>query len=118
MRGTSRPQQRIEEDYKSQRDSITAEGERLRSDLEEKGGEASEEDITFRSVTLVEEGEVIGEKILDQLDELLDQELSGEQSDPSPAPEPSASRSLVAARRPTATSNLSTSRVCSPLPSV
>jgi DNA-directed RNA polymerase subunit beta' len=68
-------QRRIDEDYKAQREAITAEGERLRSDLEEKGGEVAEEDIAFRGVTLVEEGETIGEKVLDQLDELLDQEL-------------------------------------------
>ncbi|MFO7166650.1 MAG: DNA-directed RNA polymerase subunit beta', partial [Chloroflexota bacterium] len=68
-------QRRIEEDYRAQREAITAEGERLRSDLEEKSGEVAEEDIIFRGVTLVEEGELITEKTLDALDELLDQEL-------------------------------------------
>ncbi|HWQ11625.1 MAG TPA: DNA-directed RNA polymerase subunit beta', partial [Roseiflexaceae bacterium] len=68
-------QRRIEEDYRAQREALTAEGERLRADLEEKNGEVAEEDIIFHGVTLVEEGEIISEKTLDALDELLDQEL-------------------------------------------
>jgi DNA-directed RNA polymerase subunit beta' len=68
-------QRRIEEDYTSQRASITTEAETLRADLEDKTGTIAEEDITYRGVTLVEEGEPITEKILDQLDEMLDQEL-------------------------------------------
>ena len=68
-------QRRIEEDYKLQRELLTTEGETLRTDLEEKAGEQATEDIAFHSVILVEEGEVITEKVIDQLDELLDQEL-------------------------------------------
>src|SRR5690349_11504343 len=68
-------QRRIEEDYKAQREALTLEGETLRTDLEEKAGEVAEEDISFHSVVLVEEGEAITEKVIDQLDELLDQEL-------------------------------------------
>src|SRR6476469_1940800 len=68
-------QRRIEEDYKAQRESLTLEGETLRTDLEEKAGEQATEDISFHSVILVEEGESITEKVIDQLDELLDQEL-------------------------------------------
>ncbi len=68
-------QRRIEEDYGAQRTALTSEAEALRADLEERAGVQSEEDIAFRGVTLVEEGETINEKILDQLDELLDQEL-------------------------------------------
>src|SRR6476619_1137933 len=67
-------QRRIEEDYKAQRESLTLEGETLRTDLEEKAGEQATEDIAFHSVILVEEGESITEKVIDQLDELLDQE--------------------------------------------
>ncbi len=68
-------QRRIEEDYKVQREALTTEGETLRTDLEEKAGEQAEEDISFHNVVLAEEGEVITEKVIDQLDELLDQEL-------------------------------------------
>jgi DNA-directed RNA polymerase subunit beta' len=68
-------QRRIEEDYKGQREALTAEAEQLRTDLEDKAGETAEEDIAFHGVTLVEEGEVITEKVIDQLEELLDQEL-------------------------------------------
>lgn len=68
-------QRRIEEEYRRLRDEISAEAERLRTDLEEKQGETAEEDIIFRGTVLVEEGESIAEKILDALDELLDQEL-------------------------------------------
>src|SRR5829696_5911452 len=68
-------QRRIEEDYKAQRESLTLEGESLRTDLEEKAGEQATEDIAFHSVILVEEDETITEKVIDQLDELLDQEL-------------------------------------------
>ncbi|KPV52303.1 DNA-directed RNA polymerase subunit beta', partial [Kouleothrix aurantiaca] len=70
-------QRRIEEDYKTQRETLTSDAETLRADLEDKAGETAEEDITFRGVTLVEEGEVITEKVVDQLEELLDQELDG-----------------------------------------
>jgi DNA-directed RNA polymerase subunit beta' len=68
-------QRRIEEDYGSQRTALTTDAETLRADLEERAGTPAEEDIAFRGVTLVEEGEIIHEKILDALDELLDQEL-------------------------------------------
>jgi DNA-directed RNA polymerase subunit beta' len=68
-------QRRIEEDYKAQREALTLEGETLRTDLEDKAGEQATEDISFHSVILVEEGETITEKVIDQLDELLDQEL-------------------------------------------
>jgi DNA-directed RNA polymerase subunit beta' len=68
-------QRRIEEDYAAQRLSLQAEAEALRADLEERTGEAAEEDILYRGVTLIEESEVINEKVLDQLDELLEQEL-------------------------------------------
>ncbi len=68
-------QRRIEEDYRALRDQLTADAETLRTDLEEKTSEPTDEDITFRGVTLVEEGELITEKVIDQLEELLDQEL-------------------------------------------
>ncbi|MEM8533140.1 MAG: DNA-directed RNA polymerase subunit beta' [Chloroflexota bacterium] len=68
-------QQRIEADYSGERNSIIAEAEALRSDLEDKMGTKSEEDIVFRSITLLEEGEPVVEGILDQFDELLEQEL-------------------------------------------
>jgi DNA-directed RNA polymerase subunit beta' len=68
-------QRRIDSDYTGQRDSLTSDAERLRTDLEEKTGEVAEEDVIFHNITLVEEGEVISEKLIDQLDELLDQEL-------------------------------------------
>ena len=68
-------QQRIEEDYKRLRDEIAAEAEKLRERLEELAGESSEEDVNFRGTPILEEGEVISERILEQLDELVDQEL-------------------------------------------
>jgi DNA-directed RNA polymerase subunit beta' len=68
-------QRRIEEDYKSLRETLSAEAETLRADLEERTGEAAAEDINFHSIVLVEEGEVITERTIDQLEELLDQEL-------------------------------------------
>ncbi len=68
-------QRRIEEDYKRLRDEIASEAERLRERLEELAGETAEEDVSFRGTTIVEEGEVISERVLDQLDELVDQEL-------------------------------------------
>ncbi len=68
-------QRRIAEDYDQQRNSVTTEAETLRSDLEDKMGMLAEEDILFRTVVIVEEGEPITEKVIDQLDEMLDQEL-------------------------------------------
>jgi len=68
-------QRRIEEDYKRLRDEIGSEAEKLRERLEEMNGETADEDISFRSTVIVEEGETITERVLDQLDELVDQEL-------------------------------------------
>jgi DNA-directed RNA polymerase subunit beta' len=68
-------QRRIEEDYQALRDELTGEAERLRERLEEMAGETADEDISYRSVVLVEEGETISERLLDQLDELVEQEL-------------------------------------------
>src|SRR6266511_653344 len=68
-------QRRIEEDYKAQREALTNEAEQLRADLEDKTNEVTEEDVVFHGVTLAEEGETITEKVIDQLEELLDQEL-------------------------------------------
>ncbi|MBK9713459.1 MAG: DNA-directed RNA polymerase subunit beta' [Kouleothrix sp.] len=68
-------QRRIEEDYKTQREALTSEAEALRTDLEEKTNEVAEEDIVFHGVNLVEEGELITESVVDQLEELLDQEI-------------------------------------------
>ncbi|NOK57687.1 MAG: DNA-directed RNA polymerase beta' subunit [Chloroflexi bacterium AL-W] len=68
-------QHRIEADYTSERNSIIADAETLRSDLEDKMSTKAQEDIVFRSVTLLEEGEPVVEGILDQFDELLEQEL-------------------------------------------
>lgn len=68
-------QRRIEEDYRAQREGLTASAETLRTDLEEKAGETADEDIIFQGVTLIEEGELIMEKVIDSLEELLDQEL-------------------------------------------
>ncbi|NTU81852.1 MAG: DNA-directed RNA polymerase subunit beta', partial [Chloroflexales bacterium] len=68
-------QARIEEDYKRLRDEIAGEAEKLRERLEEMAGETCEEDVIFRGTNIVEEGEAINERTLDQLDELVDQEL-------------------------------------------
>jgi DNA-directed RNA polymerase subunit beta' len=68
-------QRRIEDEYARMREELTQQAETLRSDLEERAGEAIEEDIAFRGVTLAEEGEDITEKVIDTLEELLDQEL-------------------------------------------
>ena len=67
-------QRRIDDDYRSQRDDLVTEAERLRSDLEERLGERVEEDIVYHGHTIIEEGEAITEKMLDALDELSDQE--------------------------------------------
>ena len=67
-------QTRINEDYVGQRDVVAADGEKLRTDLEERAGEVAEEDISFLGMVLIEEGEVIGDKVLDQLDDLVEQE--------------------------------------------
>lgn len=68
-------QRRIEEDYQKQREELTAEAERLRERLEELIGTKVDEDVQYHSITLVEEGEVVTEAVLDQLDELFDQEI-------------------------------------------
>jgi DNA-directed RNA polymerase subunit beta' len=68
-------QARIEEDFKRLRDEIAGESEKLRERLEELNGETAEEDVVFRGTTIVEEGEQITERVLEQLDELVDQEL-------------------------------------------
>ncbi|KAB8142070.1 DNA-directed RNA polymerase subunit beta' [Chloroflexia bacterium SDU3-3] len=68
-------QRRIAEDYDVARQTLQSEAEALRGDLEERAGEITEEDILYRGVVLVEEGEGISEKVLDQLDELVEQEL-------------------------------------------
>jgi DNA-directed RNA polymerase subunit beta' len=68
-------QRRIEEEYKRERDEIAGEAERLRERLEEMTGAIADEDIVFHSTTLVEEGETVNERVLDQLDEIVDQEL-------------------------------------------
>ncbi|MFV9503535.1 MAG: DNA-directed RNA polymerase subunit beta' [Oscillochloridaceae bacterium umkhey_bin13] len=66
-------QQRIDEDYRRLRDEIANEAERLRERLEEL--EAADEDIVFRGNAIAEEGEPISERLLEQLDEMVDQEL-------------------------------------------
>jgi DNA-directed RNA polymerase subunit beta' len=68
-------QRRIEEDYRGLRDSLSSEAETLRIDLEERTGDIAEEDIIFHGVLLIEEGETITERAIDQLDELLEQEI-------------------------------------------
>ncbi|MGC8950971.1 DNA-directed RNA polymerase subunit beta' [Chloroflexus sp.] len=68
-------QRQIEEDYRRQRDELVGEAERLRERLEEMSGTLADEDIIFRGVTVVEEGELINDNTLDQLDELVEQEL-------------------------------------------
>ncbi|MFP4438143.1 MAG: DNA-directed RNA polymerase subunit beta' [Chloroflexaceae bacterium] len=68
-------QRRIDEDYKTLREELTSEAERLRERLEELTGTKAPEDMQYRSVTLVEEGEPINENTLDQLDEMVEQEL-------------------------------------------
>jgi len=73
-------QRRIEEDYKRLREEIVAEAEKLRERLEELSGEPADEDVAFRGTVIVEEGETITDRVLDQLDELVDQELEALES--------------------------------------
>mgnify|MGYP005840883897 CR=1 FL=1 len=68
-------QRRIEEEYRSQREELTSEAEKLRERLEELTGLKADEDLQYRGVPLVEEGELVTERTLDQLDDLLEQEL-------------------------------------------
>ena len=68
-------QQRIEDDFRKLREEITGEAERLRERLEELMGEQSDEDVIFRGTSILEEGELISERLLDQLEEQVDQEL-------------------------------------------
>ncbi len=68
-------QRRIEEEYRTQREELTSEAEKLRERLEELTGLKADEDLLYRGVPLVEEGELITERTLDQLDDLLEQEL-------------------------------------------
>ena len=68
-------QQRIEEDFKQQRDELTNEAERLRERLEELTGSLAEEDISYHGSVVLEEGEPITETVISQLDEMVDQEL-------------------------------------------
>ncbi len=68
-------QRQIEEEYHRLRDEVASEAEQLRERLEELSGTLADEDIIFRGVTIVEEGELINERTLDQLDELVEQEL-------------------------------------------
>ncbi len=68
-------QRQIDADFKNVREELTSEAERLRERLEEMLGASADEDISFRHITLVEEGEPVVEKTLDQLDELVEQEL-------------------------------------------
>ncbi|PDV97096.1 DNA-directed RNA polymerase subunit beta' [Candidatus Chloroploca asiatica] len=68
-------QHRIEEDYKRLREEITNEADRLRERLEELTGEPTDEDVLFRGTTILEEGELISERIIDQLEEMVEQEL-------------------------------------------
>jgi DNA-directed RNA polymerase subunit beta' len=68
-------QQSIDEAYKKQHDELMAEAEKLRDRFDELTGTLAEEDIVFHNMPIVEEGEPITEKLLDQIDELLEQEL-------------------------------------------
>ncbi|MEI6180016.1 MAG: DNA-directed RNA polymerase subunit beta', partial [Chloroflexales bacterium] len=68
-------QARIEEDAKRLREEISAEADKLRERLEDLDGETAEEDFVFHGTNIVEEGELINERTLAQLDELVDQEL-------------------------------------------
>jgi DNA-directed RNA polymerase subunit beta' len=68
-------QQGIDESYKKQHDELTSEAEKLRERLDELTGTLAEEDIIFHNLPIVEEGEPITEKLLDQIDEMLEQEL-------------------------------------------
>ncbi|NCC36383.1 MAG: DNA-directed RNA polymerase subunit beta', partial [Chloroflexia bacterium] len=68
-------QHRIEEDYKRLREEITNEADRLRERLEELTGEPTDEDVLFRGTAILEEGELISERIIDQLEEMVEQEL-------------------------------------------
>ena len=67
--------QRIEEEYRQLRDDILSEAERLHERIEELADESAEEEIIYRKTILVDEGELITERALDQLDELVDQEI-------------------------------------------
>ena len=68
-------QARIEEDAKRLREEISDEADKLRERLEDLDGETAEEDFVFHGTNIVEEGELINERTLAQLDELVDQEL-------------------------------------------
>ncbi len=68
-------QRRIEEEYRIQREELTGEAEKLRERLEELTGLKADEDLLYRGIPLVEEGELVNEHALDQLDDLLEQEL-------------------------------------------
>jgi len=67
-------QQNIDSNYKEAREALESEATALRERLEEMQGAQTDEDIVFRTVTLLEEGEAVTEAILDQLDELVEQE--------------------------------------------
>jgi DNA-directed RNA polymerase subunit beta' len=67
-------QQNIDSSYKEARESLETEATLLRERLEEMQGSEAIEDIVFRTVTLIEEGEIVSEAVLEQLDDLVDQE--------------------------------------------
>jgi DNA-directed RNA polymerase subunit beta' len=68
-------QRQIDEEYKRMREEIAAEADRLRERLEELAGAQADEDMVFRGTTIVEEGEPITERLLDQLEEQVEREL-------------------------------------------
>ncbi|NJK81937.1 MAG: DNA-directed RNA polymerase subunit beta' [Chloroflexaceae bacterium] len=68
----------IEDDFTTERDTITRESEELRTRLEELQGTRIDEEILFRGTLLVEEGQPITEEVLDQLEELTEQEIESQ----------------------------------------
>jgi DNA-directed RNA polymerase subunit beta' len=64
----------MEEEYKTAIQQLEAAAQKLREELEELTGKEAEEDITFRSELLVEEGKIVGDAAFDLLDDMVDRE--------------------------------------------
>jgi DNA-directed RNA polymerase subunit beta' len=64
----------IDEQHRSTVKELEEAAQKLREELEELTGKEAEEDIVFRSELLVEEGDIVGDKAFDLLDDLVDRE--------------------------------------------